>query len=144
MEASEKFSAELGTAPACRAFGVPRATLYRRRQRSRTIPPVRKCSHRALSELHGERFVDQAPAQVWASLLDENIYLCSIRTMYRILEANQEVRERRNQLRHLHYEKPELLAPRPNEVWSWDITKLKGPRKWSYFSLYVMDERFGC
>ena len=78
MEASEKFSAELGTAPACRAFGVPRATLYRRRQRSRTIPPVRKRSHRALSELerqrvlnvlHRERFVDQAPAQVWAALL---------------------------------------------------------------------------
>lgn len=147
MEASEKFSAELGTAPACRAFGVPRATLYRRRQRSRTIPPVRKRSHRALSELerqrvlnvlHRERFVDQAPAQVWAALLDENIYLCSVRTMYRILEANQEVRERRNQLRHPPYEKPELLATRPNEVWSWDITKLKGPRKWSYYYLYVI------
>ena len=76
--------------------------------------------------LHGERFGDQAPAQVWAALLDENIYLCSIRTMYRILEANQEVRERRNQLRHPPYEKPELLATRPNQVWSWDITKLKG------------------
>ena len=91
-----------------------------------------------LDLLHSERFVDQAPAQVAAALLDEKRYLCSARTMYRILDANQEVRERRNQLRHPAYTKPELLATGPNQVWTWDITKLKGPRKWTYFYLYVI------
>ena len=86
-----------------------------------------------LNVLHRERFVDQAPAQVWAALLDENIYLCSVRTMYRILEANQEVRERRNQLRHPQYEKPELLATRPNEVLELGHHEAEGPlgRAWS-------------
>ena len=133
MEAAEKFSAELGTAGACRAFGVPRASLYRRRQRGANpaSPRPRSRSHRALGEaergqvldlLHSERFVDQAPAQVCASLLDEDRYLCSVRTMYRILDANHEVRERRNQRRHPVYQKPELLARGPNQVWSWDIS----------------------
>jgi transposase InsO family protein len=80
-----------------------------------------------LELLRAPRFADQAPAEVYASLLDEGVYLCSIRTMYRILAANQEVRERRNQLRHPVYKKPELLAQAPNQVWSWDITKLMGP-----------------
>ena len=153
MEAAEKFSAELGTAVACRAFGVPRASLYRRRQRGANpaSPRPRPRSHRALGEaergqvldlLHSERFVDQAPAQVCASLLDEDRYLCSVRTMYRILDANQEVRERRNQRRHPVYQKPELLARGPNQVWSWDITKLKGPRKWTYYYLYVILDIF--
>ena len=75
------------------------------------------------------------PAQVAAALLDEERYLCSARTMYRILDANEEVRERRNQRRHPAYTRPELLATGPNQVWSWDITKLKGPRKWTYFYL---------
>ena len=92
--------------------------------------------------LHSERFVDQAPAQVAAALLDEDRYRCSVRTMYRILDANQEVRERRNQPRHPVYEKPELLATGPNQVWSWDITKLKGPRKWGYYWLYVILDIF--
>ena len=87
-------------------------------------------------------FVDQAPAQVAADLLDEERYLCSVRTMYRILDANQEVRDRRNQRRHPAYTKPELLATGPNQVWSWDITKLKGPRKWTYFYLYVILDIF--
>jgi putative transposase len=153
MEAAEKFSIELGTAPACRAFDVPRASLYRRRQREAVPPvaPVREPSHRALSGierqevldvLHSERFVDLAPAQVAAALLDEDRYLCSVRTMYRILDANQEVRERRNQRRHPVYEKPELLATGPNQVWSWDITKLRGPRKWTYYYLYVILDIF--
>src|SRR6266481_3928785 len=82
-------------------------------------------------------FADQAPAEIYASLLDEGIYHCSIRTMYRMLGQNGEVRERRRQLRHPAYQKPELLAERPNEVWSWDITKLMGPTKWSYFYLHA-------
>ena len=152
-EAAEKFSTELGTAPACRAFGVSRASLYRHRRREATpaVEPTPAGSHRALSGverqevldvLHSERFVDQAPAQVAAALLDEERYLCSVRTMYRILDANQEVRERRNQRRHPVYEKPELLATGPNQVWSWDITKLKGPRKWTYYYLYVILDIF--
>ena len=153
MEAAEKFASQLGTAPACRAFGAPRASLYRRRQQEAAprAPRRRPPSHRALTEverqevldvLHSERFVDQAPAQVAAALLDEDRYLCSVRTMYRILDANQEVRERRNQRRHPVYEKPELLATGPNQVWSWDITKLKGPRKWTYYYLYVILDIF--
>lgn len=151
MEAAEKFSLDLGTAASCRAFGVARSSLYRRRYPPPTPRRIPRPSHRALSELerqevldllHGERFVDQAPAQVAATLLDEERYLCSVRTMYRILDANQEVRERRNQLRHPTYTKPELLATGPNQVWTWDITKLKGPRKWTYFYLYVILDIF--
>ena len=97
---------------------------------------------RVLSALHCERFVDKAPAQVWATLLDEGIYHCSIRTMYRILSEHGEVRERRNQLRHPNYQKPELVAEAPNQVWSWDITKLRGPVKWTYFYLYVILDIF--
>ncbi len=95
-----------------------------------------------LDTLHDDRFVDLAPPQVYAALLDEGSYLCSVRTMYRILERHQEVKERRNQLRRPQYVKPELLAERPNEVWSWDITKLKGPVKWTYFYLYVILDIF--
>jgi putative transposase len=92
--------------------------------------------------LHEPRFVDLAPAEVYATLLDEGRYLCSERTMYRLLAAHDEVRERRNQLRHPRYAAPELLARRPNELWSWDITKLLGPAKWTYFYLYVMLDVF--
>jgi transposase InsO family protein len=92
--------------------------------------------------LRSPRFVDKSPAQVWATLLDERVYYCSIRTMYRYLAANGEVKERRNQLRHPNYQKPELLAEAPNEVWSWDITKLRGPAKWTYFYLYVILDIF--
>ena len=95
-----------------------------------------------LDLLHAPRFADQAPAEVYASLLDEGVYHCSIRTMYRVLGPNDEIRERRNQLRHPVYRKPELLAERPNQVWSWDITKLMGPTKWSYFYLYVILDIF--
>jgi putative transposase len=92
--------------------------------------------------LHSERFVDKAPGEVVATLLDEGVYHCSERTMYRILKGNDEVRERRNQLRHPEYKKPELLATGPNQVWSWDITKLKGPVKWTWFYLYVILDIF--
>ena len=140
----------LGIAPTCAALGIPRATYYRR-QRPQNAPPRYGPSPRALSDagptavlavLHEPRFVDFAPAEVYASLLDEGRYLCSERTMYRMLAERHEVRERRNQLRHPHYAAPELLARRPNELWSWDITKLLGPAKWTYFYLYVMLDVF--
>jgi transposase InsO family protein len=86
-----------------------------------------------LDLLHAPRFADQTPAEIYATLLDDGVYHCSIRTMYRLLSQHGEVRERRRQLRHPVYQKPELLAEMPNEVWSWDITKLMGPAKWSYF-----------
>lgn len=92
--------------------------------------------------MRSERFADQAPAQVYAKLLDEGTYLCSTRTMYRILKKVDEVRERRDQLRRPNYSKPELLATMPNQVWSWDITKLKGPAKWTHYYLYVMMDIF--
>jgi putative transposase len=92
--------------------------------------------------LHSDRFVDCAPAQVWATLLDEGRYLCSERTMYCVLAERAEVRERRDQLRYPACAKPELLAERPNQLWSWDITKLLGPAKWTYFYLYVILDVF--
>jgi putative transposase len=97
--------------------------------------------HGVLDLLH-TRFVDQAPAQVHATLLDEGTYLCSPRTMYRLLDAAHEIKERRDQVRRPHYAAPQLLATRPNEVWSWDITKLLGPTKWTYFYLYVILDIF--
>ena len=142
----------VGTAPACRALGASRASLYRRRTPPRPRPPrPRPAPARALSdaereavlcELHSERFVDCSPAAVWATLLDEGTYLASERTMYRLLEANGEVSERRDQLTHPPYQRPELLAERPNQVWSWDVTKLLGPAKWPYFYLYVILDVF--
>jgi len=150
MQAVEQLSPTTGTLPVCAALGVARATLYRHRSRSQAASApvqVERSSPRALgaeerqavlATLHSERFVDQAPTAVYAALLDEGTYLCSERTMYRLLEGGGEVRERRDQLRHPVYAKPELLASRPNEVWSWDITKLVGPAKWTYFYLYVL------
>jgi putative transposase len=92
--------------------------------------------------LHSERFSDTAPAEVVATLLDEGTYLCSERTMYRLLEQDGEVRERRDQLRHPVYSRPELLATRPNELWSWDTTKLLGPVKWTHYDLLVILDCF--
>ncbi len=152
MAAAEELAAGLGsTAPACAALGVPRASLYRRRRPFVGPPRPRPRPRRSLGPaeqeqlldvLRSSRFADKSPAQVWATLLDEKIYYGSIRTMYRYLSANGEVKERRNQLRHPNYQKPELLAEAPNEVWSWDITKLRGPVKWSYFYLYVILDIF--
>ena len=153
MAAVKERAPGVGVAPLCSALGLPRATLYRtwRRERFPAVPKPRPKPARALGDderqrvldvLHEERFQDEPPAQVYATLLDEERYLCSERTMYRILEAEGEVNERRNQLRHPAYAKPELLAERPNEVWSWDITKLKGPVKWTYFYLYVILDIF--
>ncbi len=144
---------EVGAAELCGALGVPRASFYRRRERQAApkLNRPRPKSPRALTEperqevlevLHSEAFVDRPPAQVYAALLDEGRYLCSPRTMYRILEEHNEVRERRNLAQHPAYAKPELLATKPNQVWSWDITKLKGPVKWTYFYLYVILDIF--
>jgi putative transposase len=150
MDAAETLARVVGTAPACAALTVSRASLYRRRRP--TGPPCRRPTPtRALSVterqavcdvLHRERCVDKAPAQIYAMLLDEGTYHCSIRTMYRILAAEQEVRERRHHRRPPTYQKPELLATAPNQVWSWDITKLLGPVKWTYYYLYVVLDIF--
>lgn len=151
-QAVEELTPIVGTRPACRALGVAPATIYRRRKPPRARPgkprrpPVRALSSQQRQEvldvLHSERFVDCSPAQVWATLLDEGRYLASERTMYRLLADNGEVRERRRQLTHPTYAKPQLLATRPNELWSWDITKLLGPAKWTYFYLYVLLDVF--
>jgi putative transposase len=149
----DELSPLVGTRPACRALGASHATIYRRRRplepRPRRPRPV---PARALSDaereavldvLHSQRFVDCSPAQVWATLLDEGRYLASERTFYRLLAARHGgVRERRDQLTHPAYERPELLAERPNELWSWDISKLKGPAKWTCFYLYVILDVF--
>ena len=149
----EELTPLVGTRPACRALGASAATIYRRRRPPTPRPRrPRPLPARALSEterqtvldlLHSERFVDSSPAQVWATLLDEGRYLASQRTMYRLLaERHGGVRERRDQLTHPPYARPELLAERPNELWSWDISKLKGPAKWTCFHLYVILDVF--
>jgi putative transposase len=134
----------------CAALRVGRASYYRT-QHSRQGISTERIHPRALSigeresvlgVLNSERFSDQAPGEIYATLLDQGRYLCSERTMYRILAAHQQVRERRDQLRHPCYQVPELIASRANEVWSWDITKLLGPAKWTYFYLYVILDIF--
>jgi len=145
--------ATLGAAPVCAALAVPRATYYRwqhpqgkaerptpARRAPRALSPEER--QHVLAILNDDRFADLPPAEVYATLLDEGKYVCSIRTMYRILQDHGEVKERRRQLRHPHYQAPELLATRPNQLWSWDITKLKGPVKWTYYYLYVLLDVF--
>jgi putative transposase len=154
MNLADQLSTDVGTKAACAALAVPRATIYRRRAARRsTGMPARTPRHssRALTpdehrqvvmELNSEQNANLAVPQVYAQMLDQGRYLCSIRTMYRILQEQNAVRERRDQLRHPNYKKPELLATAPNQVWSWDITKLLGPQKWSYFHLYVLMDIF--
>jgi len=149
MGAVEQHAMSIGTAAACDVLGVSRASLYRGRRpvpvaRPRPAPPraLAAVERQGVLDLLHTRFIDHAPAQVHAALLDEGTYLCSPRTMYRILESAHEVRERRDQVRRPHYAAPELLATRANEVWSWDITKLLGPAKWTYFYLYVILDIF--
>jgi len=153
MATVKEHASVIGVAPLCHALGLPRASVYRAWRRARfpveskrRSTPGRALGHderQAVVEvLHESRFVDEPPAEVYARLLDEGRYLCSVRTMYRILDARGEVKERRNQRVHPVYAKPELLATGPNEVWSWDITKLKGPAKWTYYYLYVILDIF--
>ena len=150
MQAVAELGPRLGVAPTCAALEVARASFYRQQQ-PRPEPRPRPTPPRALTEgdrqavrdtLHEPRFVDLAPAQVYATLLDEDRYLGSERTFYRVLAANDEVRERRDQLRHPHYAAPQLLATRPNQLWSWDITRLLGPTTWTYYYLYVLLDVF--
>ena len=146
ITSTEQLAESIGVSAACQALSVSRSSLYRTRPKTEAQPKLERLpSPRALppaekevvrQALNSERFADQAPREVYATLLDEGQYLCSWRTMYRILDENQEVQERRNQLRHPNYAKPELLATGPNQLWSWDITKLLGPTKWTYYYLY--------
>ena len=136
----------VGISAACRALGVPRSSFYRARRPKAGAKP-RPAAVRALKPseqeqvcqvLNSPRFQDCAPREVYATLLDEGTYLCSWRTMYRILDAHDQVRERRDLLCHPTYAKPELLATGPNQLWSWDLTKLRGPTKWTYYYLYTI------
>lgn len=145
-------AAKVGKVAACDALDVPRASLYRwGAPKADPAPQPRPTPARAMSAeekqvvldtLHSDRFVDRAPQEVYATLLDEGVYLCSTRTMYRILDEAEEVKERRNQRRHPEHKKPELVAKGPNQVWSWDITKLKGPLKGIWYHLYVILDIF--
>lgn len=150
MNAAHQLSERVGVSSACQALGVPRSSFYRA-QCPKRAPRPRPTPERALQEeeqeqvlqvLNSEPFQDSAPRQVYAALLDDGTYLCSWRTMYRILKEHQLVRERRDQLRHPTYIKPELLATGPNQLWSWDITTLRGPAKWTYYYLYVIVDVF--
>ena len=151
LAAVRELATAMDTQGACAAMGLSRATYYRlERPRPQIIRPriepawALTLEERAevLALLHSDRFVDMAPAEIVATLLDEDVYLSSERTMYRLLAAEDEVRERRAVARHVKYRAPELLATGPNQVWSWDITKLKGPGNWNYFCLYVILDIF--
>ena len=144
-----------GIGTACEALSVPRSWYYR--QKGTTKPEekpsakVRAKPKHALSEeeketvrqlLNSERFCDQSPREVYATLLDEGVYYCHWRTMYRILAEHDEVKERRQQRRHPQYQKPQLVATAPNQVWSWDITWLRGPKRLTFYYLYVILDIF--
>ena len=145
---AQDLSQIVGKSQACQALGVPRSRLYPRRHTPASSRPTPahalSADERAevRSVLNSERFMDRAPRQIYATLLDEGSYLCHWRTMYRILHDFSEVRERRNQRRHPVYQKPELLAVRANQVWSWDITRMRGPAKWTHFALYTVLDIF--
>jgi len=158
MDAALHLSSTVGIESACDALGVVRASFYRQRPLfgpalSVRLPAIvaRPTPARALTSderesvravLNSQRFQDCSPAAIQATLLDEGQYLCSTRTMYRVLEQDSASRERRDQLVHPPYTKPELLATAPNQLWSWDITKLRGPAQWTYFYLYVILDVF--
>jgi len=155
MSAAYTLSLDVGKMPACEALRIPRATFYRHVGRafspykenvSRPLPPLALSPEErqtVIDALHSDRFQDKAPQEVYATLLDEGKYHCSISTMYRFLASEHGcVKERRRRHQRSHYKKPELLATGPNQVWSWDITKLKGPVKWTYYYLYVILDIF--
>jgi len=153
MMVAESLAKEVNVKQACNALALPRSGFYRwkgqdgtqEKEKGRPVSPLALSVEEqnvVLDVLHSDRFVDMAPQEVYMALLDEGTYLCSVRTMYRVLDKHDEVKDRRNQLRHPSYTKPELIAEGPNQVWSWDITKLKGPVKWTYFYLYVILDIF--
>jgi putative transposase len=137
---------------ACALLGASRATRYRRRRPPVQGPPAPRPAppnklteaerQRVLAVLRSSEYCDLAPAQIWARLLDDGVYLCSISTMYRLLAVAGENRERRRQRTHPARQKPELIARRPNQVWSWDITKLQGPERGVYYELFVIIDIF--
>mgnify|MGYP001024515128 FL=1 len=147
MQAAKQLAQHVGVARACEALNVPRSSYYATYHPRPPKTKLRRPSHRKLTPeeerhvlavLNSPRFMDMSPREIYATLLDEGIYLCSVSTMYRILRAHNQVRERRNQRIHPPYTKPRLVATRPNQVWTWDITKLAGPRPGVYYSLYVI------
>lgn len=148
MKAVDELADQIGISAACCELGVPRSSWYRARREDAPLECTSRLRpDRALSQeeedtvldlLNSEQFFDLAPREVYATLLDKGIYHCSWRTMYRILDKNSQVKERRDQRQHPTYTRPELLATGPNQVWSWDISKLRGPTTWSYFYLYVI------
>lgn len=158
LAAIEQLSQGMAVADACRGLGFPRSSYYRLRSPALPVPSlraekgtVRRVSDRALTQaeraairamLNSERFMDCTPYVIYATLLDEGTYLCSVSTMYRILRDYGEVRERRDQRKHPVYKKPELVATRPNELWSWDISWLRGPRPYLYYYIYVILDVF--
>ena len=152
MDATVSLGKIVGKKAACNAMTIPKATFYRHHEKSKVVdvcqrpsPPLAlsPAERQAILDVaHEERFWDATPYQMYATLLDEGRYLGSVRTIYRVLSANNEVKERRKQVSRPRYQKPELLAVAPNEVWPWDITKLKGPEKWNYFHLYVIMDIF--
>ena len=155
MQSVNELVPKIGLVAACTALAMNRSFVYRERARGRrSASPASRVRPRPplalsiaeqqllLGVLDSERFVDVAPATIFATLLDEGHYHGSVRTMYRLLAANDQTRERRNQRVHPVYCKPELLAERPNEVWSWDISKIKGPVKWNHYHLYVIIDIF--
>jgi putative transposase len=154
MSAVSELAIDVGTSAACQVLWMPRASYYWHRRKAsapavaaspRPSPPRaldRAERETVLARLHEERFQDRSPAAVYATLLDEGEYLCSISSMHRLLKQHGETRERRDQRTHPPYKKPELLATAPNQLWSWDISKLLGPAKWTYFYLYVILDVF--
>lgn len=151
MTAVESLAGQVGVKTACAALGLPRSSRYAAQRPRPVVPRAAPAPPRALDSqeraavralLESERFVDQAPREVYATLLDEGQYQCSVPTMYRILRANQEVQERRNQRRHPAYPKPRLVVTGPNQAWSWDITKLLGALTGLYYYLYVLLDLF--
>lgn len=153
MHAAESLAHDVRVKKVCEVLSIPRASYYYYqkgkknifRERTSSVSPLALSEQEqqtVLDILHSKRFIDKVPYEIYAALLDEGTYLCSVRTMYRILKKHGEVRERRNQLLRPHYQKPELLATDSNQIWSWDITKLKGPAKWTYFYLYVILDIF--
>jgi transposase InsO family protein len=151
-EAREQLEPHLGIQRSCWLTGINRATLYRRRKPKEAVPetfratPPNALSHEECRELvevlNSREFADKSPRQVWAALLDQGTYLGSVSTMYRVLRAEGQVRERRAQARHDAKKKPQLIARKPNEVWSWDITKLRSPVRGQFYDLYVMIDIF--
>lgn len=153
IAAIDELKPEIGVRAACDALGFPRATWHRRQGPPAVSKPkaprpqnswglTREERQGFLDLAHSAEYVDKAPTQIYYTLLDHGCFICSIRTMYRILAAEGEVKERRDQLRHPVYQRPELLARGPNQLWSWDITKLRGPVKGVYYQLYVVIDVF--